>query len=480
MNFTKFKLFVLLSPNRPPVLNTIKTKVVKLSSDLWLEDFEATDDYTPKNELVWSLKSNASWLTINPATGEIEQQLELNHFGTYWVNVTVTDEKGLFNFTNFTLVVQSTNRNPRLYNAGMSPETGDEDTEFTFFVTYMDLDNDSGSVYIVIDNKRNLLIEDPADNRNYYRGVNFSKTITLDAGVHTYYFEAVDEWGFKAILEEGVPSNETPAQTSEIDEVVVTPWYEKSESWLWIGIYIVIFLIIFIIVIGVLRKLSKRYPSLEFANKIKPPDRINPYVWYEARREREVAGEFGFLCPSCKSVVDKDAENCSACGEEFVDIEYLCPNCSGGVSAADQFCPSCGSKFEELEVEPELESEPIDELEVAISELPEPEEEPELPDVEEPEPKAKKSEKLAEKEPIYEEEFIPDEEPEAEDEDEKAKSEPDSDEKPKDDEKADEKAKDKPKDETESSKADKKKSSISKLFSKIGSKNKDQKADKKK
>jgi predicted amidophosphoribosyltransferase len=99
--------------------------------------------------------------------------------------------------------------------------------------------------------------------------------------------------------------------------------------------------------------MSKSYPKLEFVNRITIPDRINPIIQYNLRREREALGELGFLCPKCKSVLSEDATECENCGEIFTVTEYQCPNCTAEVDSSDLFCPKCGSKFEELEVEEE-------------------------------------------------------------------------------------------------------------------------------
>ncbi len=363
-DYQKFKLFILRSPNIPPILletSLIEDNEITISAfNFWEHKFDAKDDYTAVEDLRWSLKTNASWLLINTTNGKVSGTPVFEHVGVYWVNVTVADEDGLFNFTNFTVHVKHINQAPTLLDAGMHPLNGTTDTTFIFYVTYMDLDNDSGSVFVVIDNKSYPMVPDPRGASRYYLGVNFTYKTKLGSGKHTYYFEAKDAWGSKAKLGPGVPSKRSPAQTNSIKKIVHKPFWENPLCWV-TGVIIIIILLC--ILQFVLKPLSKRYPKLEFVNKIKVPDKINPVVYYRTREDREAGGEFGFLCPNCRSLVAEDATKCEECGEKFTMVDYLCPNCEAEVSGTDLFCPKCGSKFEELseeelkEVEPEIEEE---------------------------------------------------------------------------------------------------------------------------
>ena len=356
-DFYKFKLYVMRSPNEPPkwVESTLLENNEKtiLAFKKWVHTFEAEDDYTPNDKLFWSLRSNTSWLSINSSSGEVQGNPQFKDVGIYWVNITVTDEDGLFNFTNFTLYVKHINQPPTLSHAGMTPLNGTNEDWFTFYVIYTDLDNDSGHVYIIIDNKSYTMTPERKSNLHYYIGVNFTFKIKLGPGIHTYYFEADDEWYAKAILDKYVPTRQSPAKTNYIKKVEHKEFYEEPICWV-SGIVIII---IFLCVLQfVLKPLSKRYPKLEFVNKVKVPDQINPVVRYRKRIKDEGSGEFGFLCPNCKSLVPEDAVKCENCGDRFTMVEYLCPDCQAEVKGLDMFCPKCGSKFEELEEE-ELEAE---------------------------------------------------------------------------------------------------------------------------
>jgi RNA polymerase subunit RPABC4/transcription elongation factor Spt4 len=317
--------------------------------------FEADDDYTAQENLNWSLKTNADWLSINTSSGRVKGMPQPKHVGRYWVNVSVADEMGLQNYTNFTMVVKHTNKAPRLSNGGIAPANGTEDTVFTFYVTFTDLDNDSGSVFVIIDNVSYVMRH---TDKTYEQGVNFTYKTKLKPGKHVFYFEAKDAWGVDASLAADVPAQGSPYETNHVKEVVTVEFYE--EPLFWIALLIII-IIILIVLQFVLKPLSKRYPKLEFVNKIKVPDKINPIIIYQKGVESEQSGELGFLCPNCKAVVSEDDSKCGECGESFTEIDYQCPNCQAKVGVSDVFCPKCGSEFEEMEEEEPEMDEPKDE-----------------------------------------------------------------------------------------------------------------------
>jgi parallel beta-helix repeat protein len=390
--FTTFNLTVIKLPNAPPKF--LKSSLIpddEVTIDAfktWSHTFEANDDYTPKENLTWTLNTSADWLSIDRTTGRLIGTPQPEHEGRYAVEVNVIDEEGLVNTTLFSIIVRHENHAPRLNNAGMTPINGSEDDWFTFYVTYTDQDNDSGSVSVVIDNRSYLMKVDTSTGLNYHLGVNYTFRIKLKPGTHTYYFSAKDAYGKDAKIGRNVPNEAAPAQTYKIKKVIHKEFYE--DPWCWIS-GIIIIIILLCILQFVLKPISRRYNKLTFVQRITLPDKINPVVRSKLREEREASGELGFLCPNCKTIVDDDAVECENCGEQFMETEYLCPDCDAEVSGTDIFCPKCGSKFDELEQEPELESE---------DELPEEEPDMDVSDLEE------------DSEPGSDEEFEPEEEKE--------------------------------------------------------------------
>jgi parallel beta-helix repeat protein len=380
--YRKFELNVTMLPNTPPsILNAQDEFLIEVTIK-WLFDFEAEDDYTIVSDLNWSLSSNASWLKINSSSGEIEGTPSRSELGRFWVNVSVMDELGLVNFTNFTLIVRDKNHPPKLSASGMTPLNGSTNTEFTFYVIYSDPDGDAGSVFVYIDNKSYLMTP---NGTNYWDGVNYTYKLKLKSGMHDFYFFAQDEWGLEAVYDENVPNKETPMATNDIEKIVYTPFYMEATCWI---IALVIVIILLCILQFVLKPYSRKHDKILFIQKITLPDSINPVVRAQRSQEQAGSGELGYLCPSCKAVVDEDAKKCTSCGERFTEVEFLCPHCQADVGPEDLFCPKCGSQFEEL---------PEDELEELELEEEEPEEE--VPEEKEPEEEEPKVEEPGEEEP---------------------------------------------------------------------------------
>ncbi len=47
------------------------------------------------------------------------------------------------------------------------------------------------------------------------------------------------------------------------------------------------------------------------------------------------------VCPACKTICDKDAKFCNACGAALI---HTCPRCGTAVKPGSKFCSECGEK----------------------------------------------------------------------------------------------------------------------------------------
>jgi hypothetical protein len=178
--------------NEPPVITT--NDILYATVDLlYYVNYDATDDQTSVDLLTWKLLTNASWLTMDTGTGVISGTPLTNDAGSYWVNVSVTDEHHAVDFHNFTITVTEYpivgNIIPKLLSPELTPPAGDIETVFTFSVHYYDADDESPTyIQLVIDGIQHdmmLATGDPSNGTYVYK-------TTLSTGIHTYYFSASD------------------------------------------------------------------------------------------------------------------------------------------------------------------------------------------------------------------------------------------------------------------------------------------------
>ncbi len=99
--------------NSPPKILTSNVHGAE-EGILFYIDYEAED--LENDTLLWSLKRNATWLDLDPATGNLSGTPPTGIRGSYWVNVTVDDGNGGVDWTNFTLIVGDTT--PPIADAG--------------------------------------------------------------------------------------------------------------------------------------------------------------------------------------------------------------------------------------------------------------------------------------------------------------------------------------------------------------------------
>jgi hypothetical protein len=117
MDFTNFTLIVTNINNLPVI---ISSNVITATEDtLYSVDYEATDIDIPVNILTWSLTTNATWLNIDSLTGVLSGIPDNNDVGNYFVNVSVKDNKGGLDFTNFSLTVINVNDAPIIITSNL-------------------------------------------------------------------------------------------------------------------------------------------------------------------------------------------------------------------------------------------------------------------------------------------------------------------------------------------------------------------------
>lgn len=98
-----FHNFTLTVNNTPPRI--INQDIIYALTDVqYLSDYNSTDD--GQGVITWHLKTNATnWLKIDPKTGVLSGTPTKDKLGRYYVNVSVDDGNGGWDWSNFTLTV---------------------------------------------------------------------------------------------------------------------------------------------------------------------------------------------------------------------------------------------------------------------------------------------------------------------------------------------------------------------------------------
>jgi len=97
--------------NTPPEILTKDTSTI-LQDQYYYIDYNSSDD--GQGNIIWHLKTNASWLEFNRTTGILNGTPTNFEVGNYWVNISVDDGNGGWNWSNFSLNVINLNDPPIL------------------------------------------------------------------------------------------------------------------------------------------------------------------------------------------------------------------------------------------------------------------------------------------------------------------------------------------------------------------------------
>jgi hypothetical protein len=173
---TNFTLKV-LDINDRPIITTNNVDTAN-EDELYEVDYNATDVDSQINKQKWSLKTNASlWLNLSSLDGIINGTPGNDDVGQYWVNITVNDTEGGFDFTNFTLTILNVNDDPIIITE-VTLLTG---TDKLYEVQYNATDIDSSSSNFIWSLKTNATWLSIDPNTGFLSGTPTSN----DAGWYT-------------------------------------------------------------------------------------------------------------------------------------------------------------------------------------------------------------------------------------------------------------------------------------------------------
>jgi len=135
-NYSNFTLTV-MNVNDNPIIST--TNMITAIEDLqYSVDYNAVDLDLTGDTLTWSVFTNASWLTINPATGGLSGTPANNNVGIHWVNVSVSDGNDGSDYSNFILTVLNVNDAPVISTDDVTTAT--EDIQYSVDYEATDID----------------------------------------------------------------------------------------------------------------------------------------------------------------------------------------------------------------------------------------------------------------------------------------------------------------------------------------------------
>jgi len=158
-DFANFTLSVVNVNDPPKILGKDITTVYQdeqYATNYTVQDIDKTDTV-----FVWTLRTNASWLSIVSATGKVTGTPDNSNVGKYWVNVTVKDLAQAYDFRNFTLTVINVN-DPPVWKDVPKDVTIEDTATYTFDVNATDIDAGDVLTYGIISAPTSTISIDPA------------------------------------------------------------------------------------------------------------------------------------------------------------------------------------------------------------------------------------------------------------------------------------------------------------------------------
>jgi len=106
-----FFILTVVNVNDAPSIKT--TPETTATEDILFQiDFNATDIDPTYDDLEWAMNSSVPWLVINPDNGLLSGTPLNDHVGSWYVNVSVTDRKGGWDYIEFEVFVENINDDP--------------------------------------------------------------------------------------------------------------------------------------------------------------------------------------------------------------------------------------------------------------------------------------------------------------------------------------------------------------------------------
>jgi hypothetical protein len=146
--------------NNPPKISG-KDITEVYENTQYAANYSVMDPDKKDTVFTWTLKTNASWLIINSATGNITGTPHNSDVGWYWVNVTVKDPLEAEDYRNFNLTVINVNDPPVWTNVPKNATIKNTDT-YTFDVNATDIDVENSLRYGIRSSPASTISIDPS------------------------------------------------------------------------------------------------------------------------------------------------------------------------------------------------------------------------------------------------------------------------------------------------------------------------------
>jgi predicted transcriptional regulator len=144
-DWSEFELTV-IDTNDPPEIITENVTTV-YEDNYYLVEYSAID-IDGEKDLKWNLFTNASWLYLDKDSGKLYGVPTNDHVGTWFVNVSVIDPRGGFDYQNYSLQVINVNDQPE-WTKVPSNFIVNETDYFTFDVDALDIDSGDVLAYSI-------------------------------------------------------------------------------------------------------------------------------------------------------------------------------------------------------------------------------------------------------------------------------------------------------------------------------------------
>jgi PKD repeat protein len=177
--------FTLVVINTPP--NIISENIITtIQNQKYSVDYDSSDD--GQGLITWHLFSNASWLQIDSINGNLTGIPSNTDVGSFWVNVSVDDGNGGWDFSNFTLYVRSGSSNNTAPIANAGPDHNVEVSQIVIFDGYKSYDPDGDALiykWSFGDNTSTKWLSSSKTSHSYNHPGNYKVTLIVSDGLLT-------------------------------------------------------------------------------------------------------------------------------------------------------------------------------------------------------------------------------------------------------------------------------------------------------